>query len=250
MSSFCKCKSYSHFFSENISIYAIFNDQNFNDTLTNDIVSFEQLGPVLYLHSLTIILRVNTVILTCICCGYSLEAPLCGASNEYPQRMFSWRNKKKICWYLLLSEGMWYRENKLIKVTLFLILVHVSNSDMAYGSVITLKQRRTGGGYLHSHWHLYPEEFGPRQQQVMTALVKGSIFLKNRHFIIQERVNKLIYGTNTIINCGFWQPVKFQLVSRSLNEMIFYCISELTIKNHFSFDPVQKRETTWNFICC
>ena len=33
------------FFSKNISIYAIFNDQSFNDTLTNDIVSFEQLGP-------------------------------------------------------------------------------------------------------------------------------------------------------------------------------------------------------------
>ena len=45
MSSFCKCKSYSHFFSKNISIYGIFNDQSFNDMLTNDIVSFEQLGP-------------------------------------------------------------------------------------------------------------------------------------------------------------------------------------------------------------
>ena len=32
------------FFSKNISIYAIFNDQSFNDTLTNDII-FEQLGP-------------------------------------------------------------------------------------------------------------------------------------------------------------------------------------------------------------
>ena len=45
VSSFCKCKSYSHFFSKNISIYAIINDQSFNDMLTNDIVSFEQLGP-------------------------------------------------------------------------------------------------------------------------------------------------------------------------------------------------------------
>ena len=27
-----------------------------------------------------------------ICCGYSLEAPRQGASNEYPQHMFSWRN--------------------------------------------------------------------------------------------------------------------------------------------------------------
>ena len=35
------------FFSKNISVYAIFNDQSFNDMLTNDIVSFEQLGPVL-----------------------------------------------------------------------------------------------------------------------------------------------------------------------------------------------------------
>ena len=30
-----------------------------------------------------------------ICCGYSLEAPRRGASNEYPQHMFSSRNKKK-----------------------------------------------------------------------------------------------------------------------------------------------------------
>ena len=34
------------FFSKNISIYAIFNDQSFNDMLTNHIISFEQLVPV------------------------------------------------------------------------------------------------------------------------------------------------------------------------------------------------------------
>ena len=49
VSSFCKCKSYSHFFSKNIIVYAIFNDQSFNDMLTNDIVSFEQLGLDCYL---------------------------------------------------------------------------------------------------------------------------------------------------------------------------------------------------------
>ena len=48
MSSFCKCKSYSHFFSKNIRVHAIFNDQSFNDTLTKDIVSFDQLGPDCY----------------------------------------------------------------------------------------------------------------------------------------------------------------------------------------------------------
>ena len=46
VSSFCKCKSYSHFFSKKIIVYVIFNDRSFNDTLNNDIVSFEQLtGP-------------------------------------------------------------------------------------------------------------------------------------------------------------------------------------------------------------
>ena len=37
------------FFSKNISIYAIFNGQSFNDALTNDIVSFEHLGQDLIL---------------------------------------------------------------------------------------------------------------------------------------------------------------------------------------------------------
>ena len=46
VSSFCDCKSYSFFLSKHVSVYDIFDDQSFNDTITNDIVSFEQLGPV------------------------------------------------------------------------------------------------------------------------------------------------------------------------------------------------------------
>ena len=38
-------KLLTFFFSKAISIYAMFNDQNFNDTLTNDTISFEQLDP-------------------------------------------------------------------------------------------------------------------------------------------------------------------------------------------------------------
>ena len=54
MGSFYKCKSYSHFLSKNISIYVIFNDdQSFNDLLTNNIFSFEQLGPGIPENSLT-----------------------------------------------------------------------------------------------------------------------------------------------------------------------------------------------------
>ena len=45
-----------------------------------------------------------------ICCGHSLEAPLWGASNEYPQHMFSWGDKRKIStWHTLLSRPMIYR---------------------------------------------------------------------------------------------------------------------------------------------
>ena len=45
---FANAKATHIFLSKNISLYAIFNDESFNDTLTNDIVSFEQLGPEMY----------------------------------------------------------------------------------------------------------------------------------------------------------------------------------------------------------
>ncbi|EDW30603.1 GL26758 [Drosophila persimilis] len=40
--------------------------------------------------------------------------------------------------------------------------------DVAYGSVVTIKNHKTGGGYLHSHFHLYPKGSGARQQQITT----------------------------------------------------------------------------------
>ena len=42
---FANAKATHIFFSKNISVYAIFNEQNFNSVLTDDIISFEQLGP-------------------------------------------------------------------------------------------------------------------------------------------------------------------------------------------------------------
>ena len=41
---------------------------------------------------------------------------------------------------------------------------------VAFGSEITLKNRRGGGGLLHSHAHLYPEEYGEFQQQQVLSL--------------------------------------------------------------------------------
>ena len=42
---FANAKATHIFFSKSNSLYAIFNDQSFKDTLTDNIVSFEQLGP-------------------------------------------------------------------------------------------------------------------------------------------------------------------------------------------------------------
>ena len=39
------CKSYSHFFSKKLQHICISLDVNVNESLTNDIISFEQLGP-------------------------------------------------------------------------------------------------------------------------------------------------------------------------------------------------------------
>ena len=44
---FANAKATHIFSAKNISVDAIFDDQSFNDTYTNDMVSFEQLGPAL-----------------------------------------------------------------------------------------------------------------------------------------------------------------------------------------------------------
>lgn len=53
--------------------------------------------------------------------------------------------------------------------------------QLAYGASITLKNHRTGGGYLHSHWHLYPEGVGARQQQVINRVEKRKHYLQHRY---------------------------------------------------------------------
>ena len=77
-------------------------------------------------------------------------------------------------------------------------------------------------------------------------------------FFIQERFNELIYGINTIIKYGIWQPVKFKVVSRfwtgsKMKWFLSYLYLLVTLiqrydKNHFiSF---QERQTIWNFTGC
>ena len=63
-----------------------------------------------------------------ICCVYPLEVPQQGASNEYPQHMFSWRNKKNI--YLIPT----------------LILTYGPNHEDVQAD-------------LGLHWHMYEDMF-------------------------------------------------------------------------------------------
>lgn len=53
---------------------------------------------------------------------------------------------------------------------------------LVFGAIVTLKNHRTGGGYLHSHFHLYPEGVGARQQQVTTYAHKD----ENNKFIVKK----------------------------------------------------------------
>ena len=41
-----------------------------------------------------------------ICHGYSLEVPWQGASNEYPQHMFSWRHRKNVRTFQLTKSAL------------------------------------------------------------------------------------------------------------------------------------------------
>ena len=57
------CKSYSHFFSKIFQHICVSFDVNFNVSLTNDVVSFEQLGPD----------RANALVDLCLCWEHMLE---------------------------------------------------------------------------------------------------------------------------------------------------------------------------------
>ena len=42
---------------------------------------------------------------------------------------------------------------------------YAQNFMFSTGAVITMKNARVGGGYLHSHYHLYPEGQKPKLNQ-------------------------------------------------------------------------------------
>ncbi|XP_047741231.1 protein O-mannosyl-transferase 2, partial [Hyalella azteca] len=55
--------------------------------------------------------------------------------------------------------------------------------ELAYGAEITLKSQRNGGGYLHSHLHLYPEDKAYAHQQQITTYSHKDI---NNRWIVKK----------------------------------------------------------------
>lgn len=65
--------------------------------------------------------------------------------------------------------------------------------EVAYGAVISLKNHRTGGGYLHSHFHLYPEGIGARQQQITTYTHKDeNNYWRVKHYNTEYEQNSTV----------------------------------------------------------
>ena len=58
------------------------------------------------------------------------------------------------------------------------------------------------------HAYLGLNKLGLSIVLILINMVKGSIFLRNIHFITQERFNILIYGINKVIKSGTFWPVK------------------------------------------
>nr|XP_036214847.1 protein O-mannosyl-transferase 2 isoform X2 [Bactrocera oleae] len=65
--------------------------------------------------------------------------------------------------------------------------------DVSYGAIVTIKNHKTGGGYLHSHCHLYPRGIGARQQQVTTYTHKDD----NNKWLIKP------YNKDSLINIKY-----------------------------------------------
>ncbi|KAH8419788.1 hypothetical protein KR009_002658 [Drosophila setifemur] len=86
--------------------------------------------------------------------------------------------------------------------------------DVAYGSVVTIKNHKTGGGYLHSHFHLYPKGEGSRQQQITTYTHKD----ENNKFVIKPH-NKQRLGKDKlqILRHGDLIRLEHQMTKRNLH---------------------------------
>ena len=89
-----------------ICTFARISASCFNDTIPfrSNNSYFTHCPPLLYIKHFfnRIVFIIYLYLHENICCGYSLEAPRWGASNEYPQLMYFLRNKNIFIGFLLL----------------------------------------------------------------------------------------------------------------------------------------------------
>lgn len=83
---------------------------------------------------------------------------------------------------------------------------------LAYGAIVTLKNHRTGGGYLHSHHHLYPAGVGARQQQITTYTHKD----ENNRWQIKPYNRERVEGT-VVVRSGDLVRVTHAPTGRNLH---------------------------------
>ncbi|KAM6961295.1 protein O-mannosyl-transferase 2 [Aplochiton taeniatus] len=86
---------------------------------------------------------------------------------------------------------------------------------LAYGSSITVKNLRIAGGYLHSHWHLYPEGVGAKQQQVTAYLHKDYNNLWQVHR--PEGDSQAHSGASDLVHHGDYIRLEHKETSRNLH---------------------------------
>jgi len=101
--------------------------------------------------------------------------------------------------------------------------------EVAYGSQITLKNHRTGGAYLHSHFHLYPEGMGAKQQQVTTYAHKD----ENNRFVMKKWNEEPPNGTHV--------DALVDLVKNGDLVRLEHLVSRRNIHSHNQPAPVSKR---------
>ena len=89
-----------------------------------------------------------------LCCGYSLEAPQRGASNEYPQHMFLWRNKKDIHLILPVINSYGLKAN-LNTNHMFIFDKYESFYSVSYGSAWTTQYHVLFSFWIYITFHIY-----------------------------------------------------------------------------------------------
>ena len=149
-----------------------------------------------------------------ICCGYSLEVPRWGASNEYPQQwtMFSSRNKKNIMWipplicsYVLKKLTICYNFAWLLKgycewlnVTLSMLGNNFSRWDFEIFFWFFLENRKKRG-YPHNIFLI------SRRKHMLWVLIRGaSNEYPQRMFSLRNKKDNSIFRMKKVPYLLLW----------------------------------------------